>query len=243
MIQFVSRNNSYWSNKLQKYGFFSLYGAFCGIFSAKSPQRDFLEDFIERSCGLQETLEIHQFLHVGMEIGLLLNGITNLEEKLLVDQLFDAANREMRHKILPVAEIAQVVESIEKVCFKVKQGLGLFVHAKPEHAWHVVAAKESCAVEIERERLVLFGHLLASLDDGRDVVFWCLAQKLQRQMYLVGFHIVDIMLMLKVFLQLFHHGGKLRATWDGNGQKSAFGFHGLCVSVCKNRLYAPIFGL
>ena len=50
-----------------------------------------------------------------MEIGLLLDGVTNLEEKLLVDQLLDAANRKMRHKILPVAEVAQVVEGIEKV--------------------------------------------------------------------------------------------------------------------------------
>ena len=217
----------------------------CGVlrqFCAKSTQGDFLEDFIEQSGGLQKALEIHQFLHIVMEVGFLLNGIANLEEKLLVDQLFDAANREMRHKILTVAEVALVVEGIEKIGVKVKQSLGLVVHAEPEHARHVVAAKESRAVEVECERLMLFGHLLASLDDGGDVVFGCLAQEFQRQMYLVGFHIVDIMLVLKVFLQFFHHGRKLRAAWDGNGQKGAFGFHGLCYSVCKNRLYAPIFG-
>ena len=155
----------------------------CGVlrqFCAKSTQGDFLEDFIERSCGLQEALEIHQFLHIGMEIGFLLDGIANLEEKLLVDQLFDAANREMWHEVLSVAEVAQVVESIEKVGFEVKQGLGLVAHAEPEHARHVVAAKESRAVEIERERLVFFCHLLASLDDSGDVVFGCFAQEFQR---------------------------------------------------------------
>ena len=41
-------------------------------------QRDFLQDLINRSGGLQETLEINQFLHVCMEIGLLLDAFADL---------------------------------------------------------------------------------------------------------------------------------------------------------------------
>ena len=106
-----------------------MHWAFCGKLSANLTQWDFLQDFIDRSRGLQETLEINKFLHIGMEVGLLFDGIADLQEELLVNQLLDAANGEMGHKVLSVTEVAQVIEGIQKVGFKVKQGFGLVVHA------------------------------------------------------------------------------------------------------------------
>ena len=94
--------------------FFCCTGCFGSNLVPKRPlsQWDFLQDLINRSCGLQETLEIHQFLYVCMEISLLLDGVADLKKKLLVDQLFDAANGEMRNEILPVAKVAQIIESV-----------------------------------------------------------------------------------------------------------------------------------
>ena len=116
-------------------------------------QRHLGQDLVKRPHWLQKTLEIHQLLHVGMEIGLLLDGLAHLQEKLLVDQLFDAANGEVRHKVLTVTEIAQVVKGVQKVGFEVKQGLGLIVHAEPKHTRHVVAAKKPRSVKVQSERL------------------------------------------------------------------------------------------
>ena len=170
-------------------------------------------------------MEIDQLLHIGMEIGLLLNGVIDLHEERFVDQLLDAAYGEMRHKILTVTKITQIIESVEQVSFKVKQSFGLVVHSQPKHPWRVVAAKESRSVEVHGERLMLFGHFLTSLDDGWNILFGCIAHKLQSQMYLIGFHIIDILLMLKVLLQLLNERREFRATRNGNGKEGSFGFH------------------
>lgn len=196
--------------------FFVARGVF-GKIGANLAQRDFLQDFVNRSSGLQEALEVNQFLYVGVEVGLLLDAFADLQKELLVDQLLDAANGEVRHEVLAVAEVAQVVEGIQEVGFEVEQGLGLVVHAEPKDAGHVVAAEEPCAVEVHGEGLVFFRHFLTGLDDSWDVLSRGVADKLQSQMDLVGFHIVDILLMLEVFLQSFDHGRKLRAAWDGDG--------------------------
>ena len=158
----------------------------------------------------------------------MLDAFADLQEELFIDQLLDAANGEVRHKVLTVSEVAQVVEGILEIGFEVKQGLGLVVHAEPKDAGHVVAAEESRAVEVHGEGLVLFCYFLASLDNGWDVLCWGVADKLQGQMYLIGFHIVDILFMLKVFLQSFDHGRKLRAAWDGDGEEGSFGVHSWC---------------
>ncbi len=202
-----------------------MYKRICGKISANLPQWDFLQDFVNGSSRLQEALEIDEFLHVSMEIGFLLDAFTNLQEKLLVDQLLDAANGEVRHEVLTVAEVAQVIEGIQEVGFEVKQGLGLVVHAKPKDAGHVVAPEESGVVEIHSERLVFFGYFLASLNDSGDIFCRGIANKFQSQVYLVGFHIVDILLVLEVFLKSFDQGRKLRAARDGNGQESSFRVH------------------
>ena len=170
-------------------------------------------------------MEINKFLHVGVEIGLLLDAFAYLQEELLVDQLLDAANGEMRHEVLSVAEIAQIVESVQEVGFEVKQGLGLVVHAEPKNTRYIVAAEESRAVKVHGEGLVFFGHFLTGLDDVRDVLSRGVADKLQGEVYLVGLHIVDILLVLEVFLQSIDHGRKLRAAWDRDGEEGSFGVH------------------
>lgn len=182
-----------------------------------STQRYCLYHLVDGPRRLQDALEIHQFLHVGMEIGLLLDGVADFQEKLLVDQRFDAANGEMGYKVLAVTEITEVIEGIQKVGFKVKQGLGLVVHAKPQYTRHVVGAKKSRAVEVHRKRLVTFRHFLTSLNDGGNIIDGCAAEELQRHMYLIGLHIVDKLLMLKVPLQSFYHGWKFSSARNGDG--------------------------
>ena len=152
-----------------------------------------------------------------MEVGLWLNRVVNFQKELLVDQRLDATNGEVWHKVLTVTKIAQVVESVQKVGFEVKQSLGLVVHAEPKHSWHIVATEKSRSVEIHGERLVPFSHLLTSLDDGWNIVDRRAAEKFQRHVYLIGLHIVDILLVLKVFLQSFHHGWKFCPARNGDG--------------------------
>ena len=56
---------------------------------------------------------IDDFLDIGMEISLLFDALINLLEEGFVDQLLDAAHGEMRHEVLPVAEVAHAVESVK----------------------------------------------------------------------------------------------------------------------------------
>ena len=131
----------------------------------------------------------------------------------------------MGHEILPVTHIAQVIESVQQVSFEVEQGLGLVVHAEPKHPRHVVAAEKPRAVKVHFEGLVVLGHFLARLDNGWDVFNGRATEEFQCEVYLIGFHIVDITLMLKVFLQFFNECRKFSPARDGNGQEGAFGVH------------------
>ena len=149
-----------------------------------------------------------------MEVSLLLDGVANLQEKLLVDQGLNATDGEMRHKILTVTEITQVIEGIQKVGFEVEQGLWLVVHAEPQHPRHIVAAKETRAVKVHGEGLVPLGHLLASFNDVGDVVDRRAAKKFQRQVDVFRPAIVDEFFMLEVFLQTLHHDRILRPRRD-----------------------------
>jgi hypothetical protein len=72
---------------------------------------------------------------------------------------------------------------------------------------------------------MFFGHFLTSLDDGGDVLFRRVAHKLQGQVYLVGFYIINILLVLKVFLQSLNHSWKFRAAWDGDSEEGSFRSH------------------
>ena len=194
--------------------FFVARGVF-GKIGANLAQRDFLQDFVNGSSRLQETLEVNQFLHIGVEVCLLLNRVGDLHKELFVNQRLDAANGEVRHEVLTVAEIAQVIESVQKVVFEVEQGFGLVGHAEPKHSWYAVAAEKPQAVEVHRERLVLFGHLLASFDDVRNIINRCAAQELQCQMDVFGSAIVDEFLVRRVLFQSPDESRKLRPRRDG----------------------------
>lgn len=132
----------------------------------------------------------------------------------------------MRHEVLAVAEVSQVVESVQKVVFEIEQGLGLVVHAEPEDARHTVASEKPRAVEVHRERLVLLGYFLAGLNNVWNIINRRAAQEFQRQMDVLGAAVVDIILVSEVLFQLLDKFGELGAAWYLDGQKSAFGFHG-----------------
>ena len=167
---------------------------------------------------MEKALEINDFLHVDMKIGLLFDAIANLQKEGLVDELFDAANGEMGHKVLPIAEVAEVVEGVEDIRFKVIERLGFVLHAEPEHPWGVVAAKDAGAVKIHSEGLVPLGHFLASFDDLGDVLIGGVAHKFQGEMDLVGFAPVDVAaLVLQVALEALCEGREVGADGDGDG--------------------------
>lgn len=168
-------------------------------------------------------MEIDHLVDVGVEVGLLLDALIDLLEEGFVDECLDAAHGEVRHEVLPVAEVAEAVEGGEEVLFEIVEGPGLVVHAEPEHPRRVVAAEDARAVEVHREGLVVFGHLLASLDDLGDVVVGGVADELEGKVYLVGFAPINIAaFVFKVALELLHQGGVFIAHGDVDGQKGSF---------------------
>ena len=78
-------------------------------------------------------MQVDDFVDIGMEIGLLLDALIDLLEEGFVDECLDAAHGEVRDEVLPVAEVAQAVEGVEDIAFKVIERLGLIFHAEPEH--------------------------------------------------------------------------------------------------------------
>ena len=52
-----------------------MHAVFYGNFNAKLTQGDFLQDFVNGSSRLQKALEIDEFFHIGMEVGLLLDAL------------------------------------------------------------------------------------------------------------------------------------------------------------------------
>ena len=97
----------------------------------------------------------------------------------------------------------------------------------------MVGAEETRTVEVHGERLVTLGHLLAGLDDVGDVVDRRAAKEFQGQMDVFGTTVVDELLVRKVFLQSLHHEGIFRPRRDVDGQKGAFGVHGVyfCAKI------------
>ena len=82
----------------------------------------------------------------------------------------------------------------------------------------MVAAEDARAVEVHRERLVVFRHLLASLDDFRHVMVGRVADELQGQMDLVGLAPVDVsFLVLQIALQALRKGREIGAATDRDG--------------------------
>jgi len=78
-------------------------------------QRETFQYLVKRSGGLQETLEVDEFLDISVEVSFLLDAIVDLLEQFLVDQRLDATNGEVWDEVLSVAEIAKVIEGIEYI--------------------------------------------------------------------------------------------------------------------------------
>ena len=167
---------------------------------------------------MQETLEIDDFIDIGVEVSLLLDALIDLLEERLIDELLNAAHGEVGHEILPITEVAKTVESIEDVLLKVIERLRLVFHAEPEHPRRVVAAKDACAVEVHLERLVVFSHLLTGLNDLRDVLIGRIANELQGQVDLIGFAPIDVSaFVLQVMLETLHQSGIFAPDGNGDG--------------------------
>ena len=163
-------------------------------------------------------MEIDDLLDIGMEIGLLFNTLVNLLEERLVDELLDATNGEMRHKVLSVAEIAKTVEGVKDILFQVVQCFGFVFHAKPKHARRVITSEDACTVEVHGKRLVVFGLFLAGFDDLGNVLVGGVAHKLQSEMDLVGLAPVDVAtFVFEVVLEMLHQGWIFFPDRDGDG--------------------------
>ena len=146
------------------------------------------------------------------------DGLVNFLEICFIDQLLDAANGDVWHKILTVTEITDTVESIEDVFFQIVKCFRFLAHAKPKHTRRMVTAKNARAVEVHGEWLMVFRHFLAGFYDFRDIGIGRVADKFQGQVNLVGLAPVDVaFFVLQVALQAFRQGGKLRSAVDGNG--------------------------
>ena len=139
-----------------------------------------------------------------MEIGLLLNVVVDLLEKLLVNQRLNATNGEMGNEVLPITEIAEVIEGIKHVGFKVIKRLRSLVHPQPQHPWRSVAAKKPRAIKVHRERLVSLGHLATSFVDSGDIEVFGLPNEFQREVDIIWSAIVDVLFVRQVFLQAIH---------------------------------------
>ena len=164
---------------------------------------------------MEKTLEVDDFLDIGMQIGLLFDALANLLEERLIDKLLDAAHREVRHKVLPVAKVAEAVESIKNIFLELIERLGLVFHPKPKHPGRMVAAKKTGSVEVHGKRMMPLCYLLAGLDDLGNVLVGGIAHEFQGEVYLVGFAPVDVAtFMLQIALETLREGGKLRP--DGN---------------------------
>lgn len=152
-----------------------------------------------------------------MEVGLLLDALIDLLEERFVDERLDTAHSEVRHEVLPVAEVAEAVEGVEDVFFQIIKRLGLILHAEPQHPRRVVAAEDARAIEVHGERLMPLGHLLAGFDNLRDVLVGGVAHKLQGKMDLVGFTPINVSaFMFQVVLETLHQGRVFDPYSDGN---------------------------
>ena len=176
-------------------------------------------------------MEIDDLLNICVKIGLLLNALIDLLEERFVDKRLDAANGKVRHKILPIAEVTQTVESVKNIFFEVVECLGLVLHAEPKHPWRVVASEDARAVEIHAERLMPLGHLLASLNNLWDVLIGRVAHEFQGQVNLVGFAPINVAaLVLQIILKTLHQSWIFFPYGNGNSKKSTFHFFGFSSS-------------
>ena len=87
--------------------------------------------FIHSAIGSQDALEQYYFFHFLVDVGLLLDGLHHLLEILFLAEVFDAAEGQMRHKILSVTLITNAIEGGQHIFFEAQQLIGCLLHAEP----------------------------------------------------------------------------------------------------------------
>lgn len=162
----------------------------------------FFHYFIHSAIGSQDALEQYDFSHFLVDVGFLLYGLNHFLKVLLLAKLFDAAQGDMGHKVLTVAQEAYFVEGVEGVLSQVEQLFGCLLHAEPQHPGSVAAPEDPRAVEVHYKRMMTLQHLAHSLYDLRLVLRRCLAYELQCKMYVGRTYPVDAVLMRKALAQV-----------------------------------------
>lgn len=162
----------------------------------------FFHYFIHSAIGSQDALEQYDFSHFLVDVGFLLYGLDHFLKVLLLAKLFDAAQGDMGHKVLTVAQEAYFVEGVEGVLSQVEQLFGCLLHAEPQHTRGIAATENSCAVEVHYKRMVTLQHLAHSLYDLRLVLRRRLAYELQGKVYVGRSHPVYAVLVREAFAQV-----------------------------------------
>ncbi len=109
----------------------------------------------------------------------------------------------MRHKMLTVTHISEIIESIKHIILKFVQFFGSIVHTQPEYPRIISAAENARMVEIHGKRFMTCSDFLNLFDYFRYLVIGCVADEFKCEMYLVcPAPIYPV--MLKVTLQTLH---------------------------------------
>ena len=115
-------------------------------------------------------MEEYYFLHFLVNVGFLLDGLHHLLEILLLAEVFDATEGEMRHEILAIAKISDAVEGCQDCFFEVEKLLWCLLHAEPEHSRGVAGSEDAGAVEVHSKTLLIFKDFRDGFDDFRLVL-------------------------------------------------------------------------
>ena len=162
----------------------------------------FFHYFIHSAIGSQDALEKNDFGYLLADVGLLLYGLNHFLKVLLLAKLFDAAQGDMRYKVLTVAQEAYFVEGVEGVLGQVEQLFGCLLHAEPQHPGGVAAPEDPSAVEVHYKRMVTLQHLAHCFYDFRLVLRRRLAYELQCKMYVGRTHPVDAVFVRQALAQV-----------------------------------------
>lgn len=173
--------------------------------------------FIHSAIGSQDALEQYYFFHFLVDVGLLFDSLHHLLEILFLAEVFYATKGEMRHEVLSIALIANVIKGCQDGFFEFQKLIGCVLHAEPEHTRGVAGTEDAGAVEVHGETLLILKDFRYRLDDFRLILRWSLANKLQSQMYICRPHPVDELLVGKAFSQIInkrHEAVVFSLNWD-----------------------------
>lgn len=168
-------------------------------YKKKLLQRPFFNNFVNCTIGAEDALEQYDFIDFLMDVSLLLDSLDDFLEILLLAEVFDAAEGEMRHEILSITLITNVVEGCQDIFFELQKFFGCLLHAEPKHTRGVTCAEDAGAVEVHRERVMIFNDFRHCLDDSRLVLRGCLANEFQGEMNVGRAHPVDELLVRETF--------------------------------------------